>query len=461
MTALKKVTRISLKRDPEPGAPGERGAIARPRKYVAGIQYFSGASGEVFIDYAYYSGVFYRCMSTHIAADSETPFSEVQKDSGLWQVENDMDFLSVRCLIVGDDGSGWILENGQIRHTSGKITLDSEGAANFNNKTIISKDGIITAMEGLFQGKVSIADEKILLNDDGSGHLADGAISWNADGDGEISGAWLNPIGETSAALNRTVLISSGITSGRSISVGSYNSANVSASSPVKRLGSVTIISTNTSSPSYIYISGAKIAMPRIVESSMKVASLTGLYSYLILAPGSSVTFDVYDEYSNTARVLRAKSPLGWFNFNGSIYPCTYEGARYEDVAAIAVTSNAIGSSLSGGHAKTVINLPSGLIKFMKLRVSGDLANTTDGNNSICFQRTDDANATTSTIYTITKLKTETDIVSSGNTDYRDGGKFGFGHYYGAITYTTSNSPTLYVKLYDAGSMIAYFEITL
>ena len=460
MTPLMKVTRIAYKRDPEPGKPGERGAMARPRKYKAGIQYLSGASGEVFIDYAYYNGVFYRCMSTHLAAESETPFSEVQKDSGLWQVENDMDFLSVRCLIVGEDGSGWILENGQIRHTSGKITLDSDGSANFNDKTIISKDGIITAVEGLFQGKVSIADGKILLDTDGSGHLADGAISWDADGDGEISGAWLNPIGETTSALNRTVLIGSSITSGRSVSVGSYNSANVSSSSPVKRLGSVTIISTNTTSPSYIYISGAKIAMPRIVESSKRVSSLMSLYSYLILAPGSSVTFDVYDEYSNSARVLRSKSPVGWFNFRGSIYPCTYEGARYEDLAAIAVTNNAIGSSLTGGEAKTVINLPDGLVKFMKLKVGGDLATTTEGDNSICFQRTD-GSGTTTTSYSITKLKTETDIVSSGYTDYRDGGKFGFGHYYGATTYTTSNSPTLYVKLYDAGSMIAYFEITL
>ena len=310
-------------------------------------------------------------------------------------------------------------------------------------------------------GKVSIANEKILLNTDGSGHLASGAVSWDSDGDGEISGAWLNPIGNTTNALNRTVFISTNITSGTSISVGSYNSANVSSANPIKRLGSVTIISTNTTSPSYIYISGAKIAMPRIAESNKKVSSLMSLYSYLILAPGSSVTFDVYDEYSNSARVLRAKSPLGWFNFNGSIYPCTHEGAQYEDLASIKTYSNAIGTSLEYLSGVTVIDIPEGLVKYMKLKVGGTLSSSYDG--SIYFVKTsgEQTNQTLYSSYPVSTLKTETEILySSTNCKFRDGGSFGFGNH-STGNYTINYSPTLYVKLYDAGSMIAYFEITL
>lgn len=48
--------------------------------------------------------------------------------------------------------------------------------------------GYIHALGGYFRGMVDIADGKIRLNPDGSGHLADGNISWNAEGDSEVKG---------------------------------------------------------------------------------------------------------------------------------------------------------------------------------------------------------------------------------------------------------------------------------
>ena len=42
--------------------------------------------------------------------------------------------------------------------------------------------GYIYALGGLFQGTVSIANGKIQLNDDGSGHIANKSYSWNSDG---------------------------------------------------------------------------------------------------------------------------------------------------------------------------------------------------------------------------------------------------------------------------------------
>ena len=56
-------------------------------------------------------------------------------------------------------------------------------------------------------GKVSIANEKILLNTDGSGHLADGAITWDASGNGEISGAWMNPVTTNTANATYNAII--------------------------------------------------------------------------------------------------------------------------------------------------------------------------------------------------------------------------------------------------------------
>ena len=156
MSILKNISRISWKKDPEPGKPGERGAIARPRKFQVGLEYLSGAPGEEYIDYAFYNGVFYRCLISHIATGDETPFDEVQHGYDTWRVENDMDFLSVRCLIVGDDGEGWIMENGQIRHTSGKVILGSDGSANFNDKCTISSDGILKSIGGVFEGRLQL-----------------------------------------------------------------------------------------------------------------------------------------------------------------------------------------------------------------------------------------------------------------------------------------------------------------
>lgn len=48
--------------------------------------------------------------------------------------------------------------------------------------------GYIYALGGYFRGKVEIANGKILLNEDGSGQLANGNIKWGADGDPEFVG---------------------------------------------------------------------------------------------------------------------------------------------------------------------------------------------------------------------------------------------------------------------------------
>ena len=309
-------------------------------------------------------------------------------------------------------------------------------------------------------GKVSIANEKILMNTDGSGHLADGAITWDKDGNGEVSGAWMNPVSASlSTALNRTVYVGSSITVGRSISVGQFDSSKVSEANPTRRIGSVTIISSNYESPSYIYMGGASIIISKLQANNGSVSSLSSAYLYFILAPGASVTFDVFDDYDLYTRCLQARSPLGWFNFNGSVYPCSFNRASHEDLKSITVHSNAIGTSMSAGRSYKVISLPSGAVQFMKLKVSDSLSSSDD---YIYFQKVI-TNQSAATSYNISKLRSETSILPSMQyCNYRDGGDFGFGYYLGTTSLSgISKSPTLYIKLYDHETMIAYFEITL
>ena len=309
-------------------------------------------------------------------------------------------------------------------------------------------------------GKVSIANEKILMNTDGSGHLADGAITWDKDGNGEVSGAWMNPVSTSlSTALNRTVYVGSSITVGRSISVGQFDSSKVSESNPTRRIGSVTIISSNYESPSYIYMGGASIIISKLQTNNGSVSSLSSAYLYFILAPGASVTFDVFDDYGLYTRCLQARSPLGWFNFNGSVYPCSFNRASHEDLKSITVHSNAIGTSMSAGRSYKVISLPSGAVQFMKLKVSDSLSSSDD---YIYFQKVI-TNQSAATSYNISKLRSETSILPSMQyCNYRDGGDFGFGYYLGTTSLSgISKSPTLYIKLYDHETMIAYFEVTL
>ena len=154
MTVLRKVTRIAYKRDPEPGERGERGAVPRLRKFVTGVEYQCGAGGESFLDYAYYEGVWYKCLITHTPTGDQNPFDDIGHDIYTWEVESSFSFLATECAIVGSDGNGWILSEGEITHTSGKVTLKSDGSANFNDRCIITADGELTAKTGSFSGYV-------------------------------------------------------------------------------------------------------------------------------------------------------------------------------------------------------------------------------------------------------------------------------------------------------------------
>ena len=60
-----------------------------------------------------------------------------------------------------------------------KFVITHGGRAILND---IILRGYVYALGGVFKGQISIADGKILLNDDGSGQLADGKIAWDKEG---------------------------------------------------------------------------------------------------------------------------------------------------------------------------------------------------------------------------------------------------------------------------------------
>lgn len=131
MTKLKNITRISYKRDPE---KGERGAIPRVSTWQPMKTYFAGAEGETFVDFVYYDGLYYRCTTTHTSTSKTTPYASINtlKD-GKWDIESNFEMIATKVAFVGENAEGWIIDNGEIRHTSGEISLSLDGSIETNS----------------------------------------------------------------------------------------------------------------------------------------------------------------------------------------------------------------------------------------------------------------------------------------------------------------------------------------
>ena len=83
---LKHITRIAYKQPPEKGDKGERGARTRQIVWAAGIEFYSGADGEAYADFAYYNGQVYQCTKHHTSSSNETPYDSVENNTGYWRL---------------------------------------------------------------------------------------------------------------------------------------------------------------------------------------------------------------------------------------------------------------------------------------------------------------------------------------------------------------------------------------
>lgn len=150
MAKLKCITRISHKRNPE---KGERGAISRITDWAEGVVYCSGASGETFADIVYYGGLYYRCTTTHTSTSNTNPYTSIQAGSRLWTTESNFALIATKVAFVGEGADGWIIENGQMTHTSGKLAITKDGCIRASNGNFeVDSEGNIYAKSGTFEG---------------------------------------------------------------------------------------------------------------------------------------------------------------------------------------------------------------------------------------------------------------------------------------------------------------------
>lgn len=156
---IKHITRIAYKRSPEKGDKGERGASIRQLVWDEGIEFYSGADGEEYEDFAFYGGSVYKCLIHHIAGD-ETPYESVESGDGLWCLVPSFENFATKVLLLGNGKEGWVMDKGVIKHTSGKIQLTADGQISAGGNTFtVDKDGNMVAKSGTF-GNLTIGSTK-------------------------------------------------------------------------------------------------------------------------------------------------------------------------------------------------------------------------------------------------------------------------------------------------------------
>lgn len=111
--------------------------------------------------------------------------------SGTYNDGDDVSFFSggnlekaIRTVMKYKDDPGYVPSEDELKMMANFVV--THGGRAILNDVVLR--GYIYALGGLFKGKVEIAGGKILLNEDGSGQLANGNVKWDADGNPEFVG---------------------------------------------------------------------------------------------------------------------------------------------------------------------------------------------------------------------------------------------------------------------------------
>lgn len=162
MIKAKHITRIAYKQQPEKGAPGAKGAIRRVSEWAGDVQYYAGEAGEEYQDIVYYQGCYYLCTNTHKSNSMADPAKQVAGGSSNWALQNDFKFIASKVVLIGEGTNGWIIDNGRIYHSSGKIELSSDGSIKTSNGNFsVDPDGNVEAKAGKFIGEIQGSSGKI------------------------------------------------------------------------------------------------------------------------------------------------------------------------------------------------------------------------------------------------------------------------------------------------------------
>ena len=388
------------------------------------------------------------------------------------------------------DIGGIIIGNGRIESsakTSGSpnfVLNGKEGSLYAINATV---SGSVYATNGHFSGKITASSGTIggikidnssicstngnfSLYSNGSGQLGKNLISWGTDGSMTVDGAILNPIYNATKDtnhLNRTVYVTHGLSSGINIQAGSFSSSNVSSSIPIKRLGTIMLIS-NSTEPSYINLSNKLEICCVTAKANYTVTSQTKSFSTFILLPGSTMVFDVLDVYNGSKRILKSATPTGWFWDNGTVVPSSYNNASYSDLSGFSVVNEALGTktSMSGYESVKILTIPPNVVEYMSIKLLAQapsyISKNYDSNILFSFINSDNsfgaAAPAASTIKSTEKFLNPTQTLHS---NFKAGGNYGICN---SLTSTNTIEPgiqTFIVKLYDKKSMIGYANVFL
>lgn len=86
------------------GDKGERGALLRgPQDWNElgdGYQFYSGASGELYLDSIYYNGDFYLCKNSHTKNSLNYPGSTTDNNNGYWQLGDKITLVAATLLLA-------------------------------------------------------------------------------------------------------------------------------------------------------------------------------------------------------------------------------------------------------------------------------------------------------------------------------------------------------------------------
>lgn len=99
-----KITRLVYVSVIDNGEKGERGAVLRgPQEWKElgnGYQFYSGASGELYLDSIYYNGNFYLCKKSHTKNSLNYPGSTLDNNNGYWQLGDKIALVAATVLLA-------------------------------------------------------------------------------------------------------------------------------------------------------------------------------------------------------------------------------------------------------------------------------------------------------------------------------------------------------------------------
>lgn len=119
------------------GKAGDEGPITRVTKWISGTSYNNGSKtesdGKKYLDFVYYDKKYYQCSTPN----SQTTFTLSSGSITYWTLINNFKPVATSVLIVGDgEATGWIIDEGVIKHSSGKAYMDKDGNAQFGAEKV-------------------------------------------------------------------------------------------------------------------------------------------------------------------------------------------------------------------------------------------------------------------------------------------------------------------------------------